>query len=93
LAEDIFNKYAVDGPNDENLNKIKEYLLKSHKENLKENSYWLNVLSEKYWTGVDLDTEYEKILNDITKDDIRNFTRYILKQNNIKSILMTGIGE
>ena len=93
LAEDIFAKYAVDGPTEENLNKIKEYLLKSHKENIKENSYWMNVMSEKCWTGVDLDTEYEKILNDITTEDIRDFTKYILKQNNVKSILMTGIGE
>ena len=42
---DELNNFAKAGSTEENLNKVKEFMLKKHAEDLKENNYWLSVNS------------------------------------------------
>lgn len=44
-------------------------MLKKHTEDLKENSYWLEVSTNTY-TGMNRMNDYEKIVNSITVNDI-----------------------
>ena len=76
------------GPSDTNLNKAKEYMLKKHKENLKENGYWLGVIDEHLFTGVDMEKGYEEIVNSITTSEIRTFAEGLFKQNNKSEVTM-----
>ena len=48
------NQFVDQGPSAENLNKVKEFMLKKYKENAKENSYWVNILGEYFWEGTDM---------------------------------------
>lgn len=73
---------AKNGPSEANLNKVKEFMLKKHAEDLKENSYWLQSIDEYLFTGMDPVKDYEQIVNSITAQDIQKFTDNLLKQKN-----------
>lgn len=84
------DKMAKEGPSAVNLNKIKEFMLKKYKESVKENRYWLNALDEYFYTGKDLDTNYEKIINDMTIEKLQKFTKMLLDQKNQTEVIMTA---
>ena len=83
-------KATQEGPRPEHLAKVKEFLLKKHTENAKENSYWLGQLNNFYWNNVDMNTNYEKLVNEITVEDVKNFTKALLDQGNIIEVTMTA---
>ena len=85
-------KVAQEGPRPEHLAKVKEFLLKKHVENAKENSYWLGQLLQYYWYNVDMNTGYEKLVNELTVEDVKNFTKALLDQGNIIEVTMTAEG-
>jgi zinc protease len=84
-------KIAKDGPSEVNLSKVKEYMLKKHTENLRDNGYWLGILSEYSFRGINRLTGYEKIVNGITTADIRAFANALLSQKNNTEVVMNGV--
>ena len=84
------NQFVDQGPSAENLNKVKEFMLKKYKENAKENSYWVNMLDEYFWEGTDMNTGYADIVNSITAKDLQEFTKALLEQNNRIEVSMTS---
>ena len=83
-------KVAQDGPRPEHLAKVKEFLLKKHIENAKENGYWLGQLNNYYWYNTDMNTNYEQLVNELTVEDVKNFTKALLDQGNIIEVTMTA---
>ena len=83
-------KVAQEGPRPEHLAKVKEFMLKKHLENAKENIYWLNQLLEYYFSNIDMNTGYEKLVNEITVEDVKNFAKTLLDQGNIIEVTMTA---
>ena len=83
-------KVAQEGPRPEHLAKVKEFLLKKHIENAKENGYWLGQLNSYYWHNTDMNTDYEKLVNELGVEDVKNFTKALLDQGNIIEITMTA---
>ena len=83
-------KVAQEGPNPEHLAKVKEYMLKQYTESIKENGYWLNQLHEYYFSNIDMNTNYEKLVNEMTAEDVKNFTKALLDQGNIIEVTMTA---
>ena len=79
---DELNNFAKTGSTEENLNKVKEFMLKKHAEDLKENSYWLGGIDEYLFTGMNRINDYEQIVNSITMKDIQKFADDLLKQKN-----------
>jgi zinc protease len=84
-------KIAKDGPSEVDLNKVKEYMLKKHTENLRDNGYWLGVLNDHSFYGINRLTNYEKVVSGITVSDIRAFTHALLSQNNNAEVVMNGV--
>lgn len=82
-------KMASEGPTEEHLQKIKEYMLKKYKDNQKENGYWLNNLDEYFYTGVDYTQGYEKAVNSITVKDVQKFAADLVNQGNKITVVMT----
>ncbi len=70
------------GPRQEDLSKVKEFMLKSHAESLKENSYWLNCIDEYCYTGMDKMDGFEALVNGITGEEIRQFAEALLAAGN-----------
>lgn len=82
-------KMASEGPTEEHLQKIKEYMLKKYKDNQKENGYWLNNLDEYFYTGVDYTQGYEEAVNSITVKDVQRFAADLVNQGNKITVVMT----
>ncbi|MBQ9363580.1 MAG: insulinase family protein [Bacteroidaceae bacterium] len=81
---------VANGPSAENLQKIKEYMLRSHTEALKNNNYWMNALVNKTRYNMDSVTDYEKLVNSITAKDIQNLAKQIFKSGNRIEVGMTS---
>ena len=60
------DEFIKNGPNPEQLARVKEYMLKKNQENQKENGYWMNQLKEFYWHGIDGTKNYEQMVNSFT---------------------------
>lgn len=88
IIENEIEKIATDGPNENDLAKIKENLLKTHKDQLKENRTWLSIISDKLFFDIDLYSNYEDIINGISNDDIKNIAQFMLNQKNKIDVIM-----
>ena len=91
MAIDLLNKFAEEGPRQQDLDKVREYMLKKFAENQKENSYWDNLMHNSIALGYDGYKDYEKILNSITTDDLKKFAKSLLKQGNQIEVSMVGV--
>ncbi len=79
---------ADNGPRVEDFNKVKEYMLKQNTENLRENNYWLRILSTKYFYGEDTYSDYLSIVQSVTAKDIQTFAKDFLAQGNEATVIM-----
>jgi len=79
---------SVDGPRALDFSKVKEYMVKSYTENIRENSYWLGQLNTKYFYDEDTHSQYLNTLSGMTENDIKNFTNSLLSQGNNALIIM-----
>jgi zinc protease len=73
---------AVNGPREEDFNKVKEFMNKKYSENIKQNSYWLGTLDTYYFYNEDNHSDYLNVLNSITMDDVKEFVAELLAQEN-----------
>lgn len=88
IVRNELQSIVENGPRLEDFSKVKEYMLKQYNENLKENSYWLNVLDTKYFYGEDTHTDYLNLLNSITPGNIKDFANKLLSQGNKAVVVM-----
>ena len=79
--------------NEEDLNKIKEYLLKNIESSERENSYWLGAMQTYALHGVDKNSEYRKIVSGLTPAKIQEFVKKVKKQGNRVQFLMLPPAE
>ncbi|MPN38832.1 hypothetical protein SDC9_186357 [bioreactor metagenome] len=78
------------GPDAKMLEKVKEYMLKQHTDNLKENGYALRNMWQYYVYGIDNEKDYVKYVNDLSVETMRQFTNQLLGQNNRVEVSMTS---
>lgn len=93
LVQIIFTeieKLIANGPSAENLQKVKEFMQKKHKENLKENGYWLGVMDEFALSNVNMHQNYNETLEQITAKDIQDFTKMMFSQGNRVEVTMVS---
>lgn len=83
------NKIAAEGPKEEHVAKVKEFLQKKYAENQKENAYWLSALNSYYWYQEDMDSNYLDILNAISIKEMQQFMKSLLDQGNLIEVTMT----
>ena len=71
------------------LQEIKELMIKEHNTELKENTYWMSVISAYIDPGIDYHTGYEQIVNAQTPETIAAFARQIMAAGNRVEVVMT----
>ena len=88
--EELLGEFVQNGPSEANMKKVKDYMHKTYQENLRQNGYWSGKMY--YWTklGIDEVTDYEKVLDSITTEDVRKAIDNILKQRNQTRVIMYG---
>lgn len=82
-------KMASEGPSQQDLDKVKAYELKVYNQVLRMNNYWEYVLYTDLYNGIDVDTDFRYIVENMTCDDIRTTLRNLLNQNNCIEVTMT----
>ena len=82
VVSDGIKKMMEQGPSEENLGKIKEYMLRSHQENLKDNGYWMNSLISKTRYKQEFVEGYEECVQSVTIEDIKQVAKQIFGSGN-----------
>ncbi|MBO4673566.1 MAG: insulinase family protein [Bacteroidaceae bacterium] len=83
-------KMVNEGPKEEDVQKVKEYMLRSHEESLKQNGYWMGEMMNYVLYGEDNDAVYVETVNSITASDIQEVARQIFKSGNRIEVGMTS---
>ncbi len=86
LHEGIANmQKAVDA---DQLQKVKEYMLKQIDVDAKKNDYWINTITTFKEFGLDVYTNYKKTVESLTVDSVRDFLNQLLKSGNHVEVVM-----
>jgi zinc protease len=70
---------ANEGPREQDLKKVKEFLIKKHSEDMESNRYWLNCIQSVERDNINPMQDYNDIINSITADDVANMAKAVLK--------------
>lgn len=79
---------ALVGPTSEDLNKVKLNMSKQYKEDVAENAYWSYVINRYYKDKLNYPADYEKAVDSLSIESIKNTTKALLKPNNRIEILL-----
>ena len=90
LINEGIEGFIANGPESDDLSKVKEYMLKTYKQNQKENGYWMGILNTYYWENLDMNTGYEEAVNAITGDDLKAFAKTFFGQKNEVEVSMSS---
>lgn len=91
IARDLMLKYAKDASQkitDEDLNTVREILLKQAEDNLRDNNHWMDVLTEYTAEGVDIQTNYINVVKGLTTQKIQKFIGELINTGNHAEIIM-----
>ncbi|MDD3036804.1 insulinase family protein [Bacteroides sp.] len=93
IIYDELEQISKVGPTQENLNKVKEFMLKKYAENLNDNGLWLSWIDEYLYTGVNPIDNYEEFVKGFTVKDVADFIGNLIKQKNQIEISMISPEE
>ena len=85
-VEDMVTK----GPKEEDVQKVKEYMLRSYEEAVKQNGYWMGQMTNYVLYGEDDDAIYVDTVKGITAADIQEVARQIFRSGNRIEVGMTS---
>lgn len=72
----------------EELAKVKEYMVKDYTEAKEKNGPWLSSINGWIVNGVDTFNGNVEMMNSLTVDDVKNFMKKVLKQNNYRVVIL-----
>lgn len=67
---------------------VKELMLKQAKSAVRNNRYWMTIIEAAYKHGIDLHTDYQKIVSEQTSESICAFMKEFLKDTSYITITM-----
>ena len=89
LINEGFEDLAKKGVSEENLNKVKEQMLKEYETNQRENSYWHGAEESLVLYGINEVAGTKEAIENLSSEQIKAFLKdYVLKQNNhLKAVI------
>jgi zinc protease len=82
------NDIIAKGPRPDDLQKVKENMLKTYTENLAENSWWQGAVVRYYQDKLNLVTDYKASVNALTPELIQSTLKNIVSQGNVMEVVM-----
>lgn len=82
------HEIAENGPKSEDIEKNREFMLKSWKNSLEQNGSWMSYLNNKYGAGLDYIANYENTLKTLTDADVQALAKKILADDNLVKVIM-----
>lgn len=92
IIEKEFNNMTKD-VTEEELNKVKEYMVKSFTEGKELNSSWIGSMSGTMINGVDVFNNNIETVNSLTTADVMNFMKELLSQGNYQVVILDPKAE
>lgn len=86
-SETELNKLLKEGANPEHFNRVKEAMIKQYEMQLRDNSYWMGRIFNTE-RGFDIYSDYEKILNNLTIDQLNAFMKDLYDGTNHIKVVM-----
>ena len=88
LAE--IERMKADGPNEAELERVRQVWLQNHQKSLRENGYWVARLQASLMNGTDPARilDYEKRVTALTADELRNAARRYFDMNNYVQLVL-----
>ena len=90
LIKEGMDQFINVGPKEEDLSKVKEYMVKTYQQKQKENGYWKNILYDFYWENIDKNTNYPEVVKSITVQDLKKFAKDLFGQENMLEVSMSA---
>lgn len=90
LINNGIDEFIAKGPKVEDLDKVKKYMVKTFHQSQKENGYWMNVLNQYFWMNFDMNKDYEKTVNEVSINDLKQFAKKFFGQKNMIEISMSS---
>ena len=84
---------AANGPKSEDIEKNREFMLKSWKNSLEQNASWMNYLNSKYGSGLDYLADYEEVLKTLPDADVQAMAKKVLSDGNLVKVIMRPAKE
>ena len=72
----------------EELNKVKEYMVKNYAERMEQNHPWASYLTRWILTGQNMISNAQEEVNAITTSDIQKFMKNMNKQKNYRVVIL-----
>jgi len=88
IVQDVFDDVCQNGVSEESLTKAKEYLLKTFKQNQRENGWWMGRIASIDRRSYDPAKDYEQVINSITTDNVRQMAVTIQADGNRVRVVM-----
>ena len=76
------------GCDPDKLAKVKEYMIKNHADQLKQNNYWITTIDMWRYKSVDFHKDYEALVNAQTPETIAAFVKELIKSGNRAEVVM-----
>lgn len=76
------------GPRTDDLQKIKENMLKKYKEDIRENNWWSSAIARYYQDDLNFVTDYTDAVNNLTAADIQTMLKALVEQGNVLEVVM-----
>ena len=88
ILRESLNEIANGNFSDDILTKTKEKMTKDYDTGLKDNDYWIGILSSYIDHNIDYLNGYKEKVNKITKDQVINFAKQLLNNDNCIEVTM-----
>lgn len=82
------NEIIKNGPKSEDLQKVKENLLKQHAQNIETNGWWMSAVSSFYQYGINNLSDYKTAVEGLTEKSIQKTLADIVNQGNTIEVVM-----
>ncbi len=88
IIHEEVQEIVKNGPKADDLQKIKENLLKQYAQDLEQNSWWSNTLRAYYQDGINNFKDYSAAVNALTGASIQKTLKQIVEQGNVIEVVM-----
>ena len=88
IVKSELEKIAKEGVDQAELDMTRLNILKGRVEMKQKNEYWMGIVDAYYYRNFDGHTDYDAVLNSITVNDIKSFTKKLLDQGNEIEVVM-----
>ncbi len=76
------------GPREDDLQKVKESMLKDFAEDLEKNGWWMDALEDYYRYGIDLPKDYAEAVKAVTAESVQATLKKLVSAGNVFEVVM-----